>query len=645
MPFYINKHINLFNVYKLFHNKKKKSWMIMIPPIKDRNNYNRNVSWSPDKKCTNEIKKEIIHDENKIDHNNDNNNNMDDISYKNSNNENVPNHNINHFNNNIICNHSISKNYKRILLIEKYTKYDNLKKLGYSDEYILKNFLRVYISHFTHTLILNNIIHLLRTKYKAHVSILKAYKKNIENIFISSSSVFAPDAIFSVGGDGTYLESAHIIANKYSIDKNARRENKRIELVGINSDPRGSEGKLCLDYFIENNENDMDCSYESFEEFEKLYNKKSKKKHFIFTDVNNFIDYLKKNGDKKNKIDMKTVLDINRCMDTDPCDDISSSENIDNKEISSQQELCSFRKINTIEDIVRNNSLSYNGLEDEEQNCTNGYDKEVDVYDRNKDMDQHNINININSSSRSSSSSSIHNSKIKNMEDHGILSNNRYIKNKDNLIISIKEYINNTLRNFFECNKHQKVYRKYITVVIKKSNEGEIRTYKSINEVYIYEAIKNNICTYINIDNKLVKKLKSTALLITSGTGSTAWAYNINKIDKKKMKYIIDEYINIQNDTIKQNIKNINLDLFSEYINNSICFNPNSIYMKCIVKEPVENSVYDSTDHIYNCRYIDIKTCTNNTIVYIDGIYNIKIQPNDSIILHIKDDDHIVTYK
>ncbi|ETW32062.1 hypothetical protein PFFCH_00425 [Plasmodium falciparum FCH/4] len=199
MPFYINKHINLFNVYKLFHNKKKKSWMIMIPPIKDRNNYNRNVSWSPDKKCTNEIKKEIIHDENKIDHNNDNNNNMDDISYKNSNNENVPNHNINHFNNNIICNHSISKNYKRILLIEKYTKYDNLKKLGYSDEYILKNFLRVYISHFTHTLILNNIIHLLRTKYKAHVSILKAYKKNIENIFISSSSVFAPDAIFSVG--------------------------------------------------------------------------------------------------------------------------------------------------------------------------------------------------------------------------------------------------------------------------------------------------------------------------------------------------------------------------------------------------------------------------------------------------------------
>ncbi|KYN98422.1 hypothetical protein PRSY57_0911300 [Plasmodium reichenowi] len=575
MPFYINKNINLFNVYKLFHNKKKKSWMIMIPPIKDRNNYNRNVSWSPEKKCTNQIKKEIIHDENKIDHNN----NMDDISYKNSNNENVPNHNITHFNNNIICNHSSTKNYKRILLIEKYTKYDNLKKLGYR-------------------------------------------------------------------GDGTYLESAHIIANKYSIDKNARRENKRIELVGINSDPRGSEGKLCLDYFIENNENDMDCSYESFEEFEKLYNKRSKKKHFIFTDVNNFIDYLKKNGDKKNKIDMKTVLDINRCMDTDPCDDISSCENIDNKEISSQVELCSFRKINTIEDIVRNNSLSYNGLEDEEDNCKNGYDKEVDVYNKTKDMDQHNNNNNISSRSSSRSScSSIHNNKIKNMEDHGILSYNTYIKNKDNLIISIKEYINNTLRNFFECNKHQKVYRKYITVVIKKSNEGEIRTYKSINEVYIYEAIKNNICTYINIDNKVVKKLKSTALLITSGTGSTAWAYNINKIDKKKMKYIIDEYINIQNDTIKQNIKNINLDLFSEYINNSICFNPNSIYMKCIVKEPVENSVYDSTDHIYNCRYIDIKTCTNNTIVYIDGIYNIKIQPNDSIILHIKDDDHIVTYK
>ncbi|SOV14042.1 conserved Plasmodium protein, unknown function [Plasmodium gaboni] len=645
MPFYINKHINLFNVYKLFNNKKKKSWMIMIPHINEINNYNRNFSWSPEKKCKDEIKKEIMDDENKLDNNNNKkkNNNMDDISYKNCNKENIVNNNVNHINSNIMCNQSGDKNYKRILLIEKYTKYDNLKKLGYSDEYILKNFLRIYISHFTHTLIVNNIIHLLRSKYKAHVSILKAYKKNIENIFISSSSVFAPDAIFSVGGDGTYLESAHIIANKYSIDKNTEREKKRIELVGINSDPRGSEGKLCLDYFIENNDNDMNCSYETFEEFEKVYNKRSKKKNFIFTDVNNFIDYLKKNGGKKNKIDMKTVLDINRCIDTDPCDDISSYKNIENKQISSKEELCSLRKINTIEDIVRNNSLSYNKLSCEEKKSTTIYHNDVNVFNGDKDMDLHNNNNNNNNNNNSNNN--INYSNDINMNEHGVLSKYTSINNNDNLILSIKEYINNTLRNFFESNKHEKVYRKYITVIIKKSNENEIKTYKSINEVYIYEAIKNNICTYINIDNKHVKKLKSTALLITSGTGSTAWAYNVNKIDKKRMKYIIDEYINIQNDTIKKNIKNINIDIFSEYINNSICFHPNSKYMKCIVKEPVENSVYDSTDHIYNCKYIDIKTCTSNTIVYIDGIYNIKIQPNDSVILHIKDDDHIVTYK
>ncbi|EUD67957.1 hypothetical protein C922_01569 [Plasmodium inui San Antonio 1] len=175
----------------------------------------------------------------------------------------------------------LKKKYNRILLIEKYTKYDNLRKQGFKDDYILRNFFSVYISHFTHTLIMNNVINILRTKYRSHVSILKAYKRNIDNICISSSSIFSPDAIFSVGGDGTYLESAHIIANKYIVEENSGGTKKHIELVGINSDPRRSEGKLCLEYFHADPENEINYTYESFEEFEEIYKKKKKKKFHL----------------------------------------------------------------------------------------------------------------------------------------------------------------------------------------------------------------------------------------------------------------------------------------------------------------------------------------------------------------------------
>ncbi|VWU49647.1 conserved protein, unknown function [Hepatocystis sp. ex Piliocolobus tephrosceles] len=571
---------------------------------------------------------------NENDNNDSNNNNVNSIN--NTNDGNNISHNQLMYNSNvsnlaeISSSNAYQKVYKKILLIEKYTKYDNLKKQGYKDDYILRNFFTVYISHFTHTLILNNIINLLKTKYQLHVTILKAYKRNIENIFIDSSSGFSPDAIFSVGGDGTYLESAHIIANKYVTDANANIKNKRIELVGINSDPKTSEGKLCLNYFHLDLEEDLKYCCSSFKEFERTYVHKRKKKNLIFTDVSNFIKQLKKN--KANDI-------------------LYYNKNIKNK-----QE-CTINDFNTIEHIVLNNSLSYDATlknnyiaqTKNDNNLNDGFENSNNKINDNDTVEKKGENKN---KEKEKQKEILKEECIMNMNKISLyndlakydISENE-CENSENICISVKEYVNNILRKFFETNIYKKLNRKYITVCIKKSNDDDVKTYKSVNEIYMYEAVKNNICTYINVDNKIVKRLKSTAILITSGTGSTAWAYNVNKLDRKKLNYIIKEYVNLQSDLVKNNLKNINVDLFSEYINNSICFHPSSNYMKCIIKEPVENSVYDLTDHIYTCQYLDIKTCTGNTIVYIDGIYNIKIQPNDSVILYIKDDDFIASYK
>lgn len=606
-------------------------------------------------------------DNNKNNNNNNHNNNS-------NNNHNNNNHNNNNNNSSNTTQEEVyydgknrieenKKNYERILIIEKYTKYDNLKKEGHSDNYILKNFFQAYISHFTHTLIVNNIIHLLRTKYRIHVSLLKAYKKNIDSIFINSGSVFSPDAIFSVGGDGTYLESAHIIANKYIIDEQSNGESNKIELVGINSDPRRSEGKLCLDFFGLNYSEDEkkdqqkengemenicnDCEHKSFNEFEKTYHKK-KKINILFTDVSAFVQ------------DLVETEKVRKSFSSSSC---SSGSNSSEKILTNiDVEKLDLENVRGIDYILKNNSLRYTSNKEhlkvnfgkrtnknETENVYNCHDtKDTEIEKTKKKCSVITIEEKEGKETRQDKRhGSLDYEESDFQREKREIENLINIRNSEkthNVIISIEEYTRRILENFFETKKCKKLNRKYITVLIKRENR-EVKTYKSINEVYIYEAIKNNICTYINIDNEFIKKLKSTALLITSGTGSTAWAYNVNKIDKKKMKNIINEFLKTQNDTIKQNITNINFDLFSEYINNSVCFHPSSKYMKCIIKEPVENNVYDSTDQIYKCCYVNIKTCTSNTIVYIDGIYNIKIQPNDSITLFIKDDDFIVTYK
>ncbi|GFE55641.1 DNA-directed RNA polymerase III RPC8 [Babesia ovis] len=145
----------------------------------------------------------------------------------------------------------------RILILEKVTKYDLERRNGLSDADIRDRFPRMFCSmqcyipavayrtHRTHTKIMDAIRHHLRDTYQIDYKVIKAQSHNLTLDDLERSN-FPPDLIISAGGDGTFLEAAALVPPS----NNTKRH---LFVVGINTDPERSVGALCLSYFRRGN--------------------------------------------------------------------------------------------------------------------------------------------------------------------------------------------------------------------------------------------------------------------------------------------------------------------------------------------------------------------------------------------------------
>uniref|UniRef100_A0A183KZX6 RNA-dependent RNA polymerase n=1 Tax=Schistosoma curassoni TaxID=6186 RepID=A0A183KZX6_9TREM len=117
----------------------------------------------------------------------------------------------------------------------------------------------------------------------------------------------------------------------------------------------------------------------------------------------------------------------------------------------------------------------------------------------------------------------------------------------------------------------------------------------------------------ISIDSgKTIEKQKSSGLVISTGTGSTSWSHQINKISKSNIKKLFDlvQQINpiilsnylLDHGTNTSSFGNSNvitLDCLIETIealyNKSFIFNPEDCQMMYTVRDPLNNGIFKVT--------------------------------------------------
>ncbi|EDO05932.1 uncharacterized protein BBOV_IV003360 [Babesia bovis T2Bo] len=468
----------------------------------------------------------------------------------------------------------------RIVILEKVTKYDLERRNGLSDSEIRDRFPLAYRTHQTHTKIMEAIVRQLKERYSLDTMVIKAQSHNLTLSDLEKSS-FPPDLIISAGGDGTFLEAASMIPP-------TNPSNKRLFIVGINTDPERSVGALCLSYFKRGtnvfNRYGNSQSQQSNREREEL--------------------------PKQNMIRFSETGALVRKECT--------SDTIGEKEWAdiSSASFCGMHPTVTDQNEGHCTVLS--------RHTANIYNLTYDEYVGNllerlivkrdyEPISRQRIRIKMFKRDQSSPTGIEHNK-------------------GDAACIEEKLFCNRDSQ--FSCDElnHESC-----------DVDSGILPYGAVNEVIIAdENLERTFYGLVQVDSSHIMRVKSSGVLISTGTGSTAWAYNMCKMNMSNGVNLFKSLMSHPSFP-KGAAKHIDVDMMKEAVeshNANLVFPPSENTLKCIIREAIyETSTVDES--AYMGTQVKLLALSKNASMYIDGSKVLKLDYGDVVVLKTFDSDTI----
>uniref|UniRef100_A0A0N5BEW1 NAD(+) kinase n=1 Tax=Strongyloides papillosus TaxID=174720 RepID=A0A0N5BEW1_STREA len=165
----------------------------------------------------------------------------------------------------------------------------------------------------------------------------------------------------------------------------------------------------------------------------------------------------------------------------------------------------------------------------------------------------------------------------------------------------------------------------------------------ALNEVFIGETHAARVSYYeLQIDGGPMLKQKSSGLTVCTGTGSSSWHYNINRITEQKMDAILDilEDMNID---FKGKRSASFVEEACNRFNSKLKFDPGYEKMSFSVRDPVFNSTFPLTESRGFCESIRIKSRCSNAQIVLDGNLTINFNQGTEAILELRPEDSLIT--
>uniref|UniRef100_F6Q548 NAD(+) kinase n=1 Tax=Ciona intestinalis TaxID=7719 RepID=F6Q548_CIOIN len=129
----------------------------------------------------------------------------------------------------------------------------------------------------------------------------------------------------------------------------------------------------------------------------------------------------------------------------------------------------------------------------------------------------------------------------------------------------------------------QKVYSKKLPVL-------------ALNEIFIGESLASVPSYYeFQVDDGPPEKQKSSGICVSTGTGSTAWSYNICRLHKESVRSVLEAASDIasnNNKTVPVDPDLVNDDVVTEKFARSFIFEASIPKMLYAVRDPMQNKVY-----------------------------------------------------
>ncbi|VDP15480.1 unnamed protein product [Onchocerca flexuosa] len=160
----------------------------------------------------------------------------------------------------------------------------------------------------------------------------------------------------------------------------------------------------------------------------------------------------------------------------------------------------------------------------------------------------------------------------------------------------------------------------------------------ALNDVFIGESHASRVSYYdVQIDDGPMVRQKSSGMIACTGTGSTSWNYNINRVSEQH----IGELSSIMAD---MNLLAINpTDAITEEIckrfNEKLLFDPQCTTIAFTIRDPVFNATFPVGIKRGFAKRIRVRSRCTNAHIVLDGNVSIPFNSGTEVLLEIHESD------
>ncbi|VDM59353.1 unnamed protein product [Angiostrongylus costaricensis] len=165
----------------------------------------------------------------------------------------------------------------------------------------------------------------------------------------------------------------------------------------------------------------------------------------------------------------------------------------------------------------------------------------------------------------------------------------------------------------------------------------------ALNEVFIGESLSSRVSYYeIQIDNGKMTKQKSSGIAICTGTGSTSWYFNINKLTEQcvsDLLRITSEHCGVQ---LPADDKQVVTDICTKF-NQQLIFEPDSLRMAFTVRDPIFNSTFSPITPRGFAEKIRVKSRGYDAHLVVDGAVSYRFNDGAEAFVEVREEDALQT--
>jgi len=168
----------------------------------------------------------------------------------------------------------------------------------------------------------------------------------------------------------------------------------------------------------------------------------------------------------------------------------------------------------------------------------------------------------------------------------------------------------------------------------------------ALNEIYIGESLSSRVSYLeLQIDKDSVFKSRNSGLCISTGTGSTSWTFNINKLTHHAVEALLK--ITFETTRFPLNWKDRKLvEAVTQKFNNQLVFDPEAEVMCFTLRDPISVGTFPTAEESRprgKARRIAVKSKCFDACLVIDGSLSFKFNDGTKAIIEILDEDALRT--